>query len=74
MKTEDLKAQGLSDEQINFVMAENGKDLKTLQDENAALKTEKSQLENDKKDHLGLNYKVSKQKKFKLFPGQLRLS
>ena len=42
MKTEDLKAQGLSDEQINFVMAENGKDLKTLQDENAALKTEKS--------------------------------
>lgn len=49
MKTEDLKAQGLSDEQINFVMAENGKDLKTLQDENAALKTEKSQLENDKK-------------------------
>lgn len=49
MKTEDLKAQGLTDEQITFVMAENGKDLKSIQDENAVLKTEKSQLENDKK-------------------------
>ncbi len=49
MKTEDLKAQGLTDEQITFVMQENGKDLKALQDENATLKTEKSQLENDKK-------------------------
>lgn len=49
MKTEDLKAKGLTDEQITFVMAENGKDLKALQDENANLKTEKSQLENDKK-------------------------
>lgn len=49
MKTEDLKSKGLSEEQINFVMAENGKDLKALQDENTTLKTEKSQLENDKK-------------------------
>ena len=49
MKTEDLKAQGLTEKQINFVMGENGKDLKTLQEENATLKTEKSQLENDKK-------------------------
>lgn len=49
MKTEDLKAQGLTDEQITFVMAENGKDLKCIQDENAVLKTEKTQLENDKK-------------------------
>ena len=49
MKTEDLKAQGLTEEQINFVMAENGKDLKALQEENTTLKTEKSQLENDKK-------------------------
>lgn len=48
MKTEDLKAQGLTDEQITFVMQENGKDLKALQDENATLKTEKAQLENDK--------------------------
>lgn len=49
MKTEDLKAQGLTDEQITFVMAENGKDLKALQNENATLKTENAQLENDKK-------------------------
>lgn len=49
MKTEDLKAQGLTEEQINFVMGENGKDLKALQEENATLKTEKTQLENDKK-------------------------
>lgn len=49
MKTEDLKSKGLTDDQINFVMAENGKDLKALQDENATLKSEKSQLENEKK-------------------------
>lgn len=48
MKTDDLKAQGLTDEQVNFVMGENGKDLKALQDEVATLKTEKAQLENDK--------------------------
>jgi len=34
MKTEELKAQGLTEEQISFVMAENGKDLKKLQNEN----------------------------------------
>lgn len=48
MKTEDLKAQGLSEEQINFVMQENGKDLKTLKEENAQLKTDKTQLEQEK--------------------------
>lgn len=37
MKTEELKAQGLTDEQVNFVMAENGKDLKKLQKENENL-------------------------------------
>jgi len=31
MKTEDLKAQGLTDEQISFVMAENGKDISKVQ-------------------------------------------
>lgn len=49
MKTEDLKAKGLTDEQVSFVLAENGKDIKALQDENSILKTEKSQLENEKK-------------------------
>ena len=37
MKTEDLQAKGLSQEQIDFVMAENGKDLKKLQKENETL-------------------------------------
>lgn len=41
MKTEDLKAQGLTDEQIGFVMAENGKDLKKLQKENENLITDR---------------------------------
>ena len=49
MKTEDLKAQGLTDEQIQFVFAENSKDIQNLKNENATLKAEKSQLENDKK-------------------------
>lgn len=41
MKTEDLKAQGLTDEQISFVMEENGKDLKKLQKENENLATDR---------------------------------
>ena len=35
MKTEELKAQGLTEEQITFVMAENGKDIKREQDKAA---------------------------------------
>lgn len=41
MKTEDLQAQGLTEEQIKFVMAENGKDLKKTQKENEALTGER---------------------------------
>lgn len=41
MKTEDLKAQGLTDDQISYVMAENGKDLKKLQKENENLTTDR---------------------------------
>lgn len=41
MKTEELKAQGLTEEQISFVMAENGKDLKKLQKENDTLTTDR---------------------------------
>ena len=37
MKTEDLREQGLTQEQINFVMAENGKDLKSANDEKDSL-------------------------------------
>lgn len=40
MKTEDLKAQGLTDEQIQFVFAENSKDIKKYQDDNKALETD----------------------------------
>lgn len=40
MKTEDLKAQGLSEEQITFVMAENGKDVQREKDKAAGLKTQ----------------------------------
>ena len=36
MKKEDLMAQGLTEEQVNFVMAENGKDVKREQDKTAA--------------------------------------
>ena len=32
MKTEDLKSHGLTDEQIVYVMAENGKDVKREKD------------------------------------------
>lgn len=41
MKTEDLKEQGLNDEQIKFVMAENGKDIKKIQRENENLTAER---------------------------------
>ena len=41
MKTEELKSQGLTEEQISFVMAENGKDLKKLQKENDNLTSER---------------------------------
>lgn len=40
MKTEDLKAQGLTAEQIAFVMAENGKDIKREQDKAEGYKSQ----------------------------------
>lgn len=44
MKTEELKSKGLTQEQIDFVMAENGKDLKQLQDDNKTLTAERDDL------------------------------
>lgn len=48
MKTEDLKAQGLTDEQIKFIMAENGKDIEAekakVTAESEKLKTAESTL------------------------------
>ena len=41
MKTEELKEKGLTEEQIAFVMAENGKDLKKLQKENENLTSDR---------------------------------
>lgn len=44
MKTEELQSKGLTEEQIAFVMAENGKDIKKLQKENEKLESECSSL------------------------------
>ena len=40
MKTEELKTQGLTDEQIAFVMSENGKDVKREKDKAESFKTQ----------------------------------
>ena len=40
MKTEDLKAQGFTDEQISFIMAENGKDIKREKDKADSYKSQ----------------------------------
>lgn len=40
MKTEDLKAKGLTEEQIQFVMAENGKDVNGIKAERDTYKTQ----------------------------------
>lgn len=44
MKTEDLKGKGLTDEQIAFVMAENGKDIQKFKKDNEALTAERDNL------------------------------
>lgn len=44
MKTEELKEKGLTDEQIAFVMAENGKDIKKLQKEVETITSECDEL------------------------------
>lgn len=41
MKTEELKAKGLTEEQISYVMAENGKDLSKLQKDKEKLEQER---------------------------------
>lgn len=44
MKTEDLKEKGLTEEQISFIMAENGKDIKAEQQKYATLEAERDNL------------------------------
>ena len=49
MKREELKAMGLTDEQVESVMAKNGAEVAALNTQITTLQSEKSQLENDKK-------------------------
>ena len=49
MKREELKAMGLTDEQVESVMAKNGAEVAALNTQITTLKYEKAQLENDKK-------------------------
>ena len=49
MKREELKELGLTDEQIESVMAKSGAEVAALNTQITNLKSEKSQLENDKK-------------------------
>ena len=49
MKREDLKAMGLTDEQVESVMAKSGAEVAALNTQITTLKSEKAQLENDKK-------------------------
>lgn len=53
MKTEDLKEQGLTQEQINFVMAENGKDLKAITSERDSIKKKLETAEADRDTYKG---------------------
>lgn len=53
MKTEDLKEQGLTQEQINFVMAENGKDLKAMTSERDSYKKKLETTESDRDTYKG---------------------
>ncbi|PWT40571.1 scaffolding protein, partial [Limosilactobacillus reuteri] len=45
MKREELKEHGLSEEQINFVMAQNGKDVNALNDKINGLTSERDGLQ-----------------------------
>lgn len=49
MKREELKAMGLTDEQVESVMAKSGAEVAALNTQITTLKSEKAQLENEKK-------------------------
>ena len=49
MKREDLKNLGLTDEQIEKVMAEHGKDITSLQEKVNGLTNERDGLKSDRK-------------------------
>lgn len=50
MKTEDLKAQGLTEEQINFIMAENGKDVNAVRAKLTTAETERDTYKQQAED------------------------
>lgn len=56
MKTEDLKTQGLTDEQIAFVMAENGKDVKREKDKADGYKSQLDTAQEKLKNFEGKNF------------------
>lgn len=62
MKTEDLKAQGLTEEQINFVMSENGKDIKREKDKADNYKSQLDTATQTLKDFEGVNVEEMKNK------------
>ena len=55
MKTEDLQAQGLNDEQIRFVMAENGKDINREKQRTEGYKTQLDTAKETLKGFEGVN-------------------
>ena len=55
MKTEDLKAKGFTDEQIAFIMAENGKDINREKSKADALKTQLDEARQTLKGFEGVN-------------------
>ena len=62
MKTEDLKAQGFTDEQINFIMAENGKDIKREKDKADSYKSQLDTATQTLKGFEGVNVEEMKNK------------
>ena len=55
MKTEDLQAKGLSQEQIDYVMAEYGKDINGIKQERDTYKTQLSTAQDTLKSFEGVN-------------------
>ena len=55
MKTEDLQAKGLTQEQIDYVMAEYGKDINGIKQERDTYKTQLSTAQATLKSFEGVN-------------------
>lgn len=66
LKTEDLQAQGLTQEQINYVMAEHGKEINPLKSEKDNLRTQLQTAQTALKSFDGVNVAEYQQKIAKL--------